>query len=268
MLKLKDAKRRDCFQLEPTDLTIITDEKHPLFDPRIKLPLSEALVLSVMEHGIRENIRAFKLGDQVIVTNGRQRVRAALEANKRLKDKGLPTVLVPTMLSTGEEADLYEESIYLNEQRQDDDAFGKARKAQKLLGFGRTEKQVGATFGVSGQTIKNWLKVFELDPEVRAAVKSGKVNITAASELADLPAEEQKIKLSVLMQEGGKVTVQKARRAARGTAKRPGLARLKAILKHSESGLIEPIPDYAQVLLRWIVGEIDEAAAKHELPWL
>jgi ParB family chromosome partitioning protein len=261
-----EAKRGTIFMIEPEEFTLITDKQHPLYDPRVEKPLRESLVVNIMKRGVRLNVRATKIGDQVIVVDGRQRVRAACEANKRLKAEGMKPLLVPTLITHGEEKELFNESVFLNEQREDDDPFEKADKARRMLTMGYDEKDIAESFGVNPLTVKNWLRLFELDGEIRNAVRSGKVNVSSAIQLADLPVAEQKSALETLIATGP--TVANAAKIARGKTvsekpSRPGLAVLKATLEHSEN-----IPDDCKAILDWIVGNIQTSTAKKKLDWL
>jgi ParB family chromosome partitioning protein len=262
-----EAKRGTIFMVEPEEFTLITDKKHVLYDPRVEKPLRESLVVNIMKRGVRLNVRAAKIGDQVIVVDGRQRVRAACEANKRLKAEGMKTLLVPTLLTHGEDKELFNESVFLNELRADDDPFEKSNKARRMLDMGYDEKDIAESFGVNPLTVKNWLRLFELDGEIQTAVRSGKVNISSAIQLADLPVADQKAALETLIAAGP--TVANAAKIARGKTvsekkPRPGLAVLKASLELSK----DEIPDECKTLLDWIVGNIQTATACKKLCWL
>lgn len=41
---------------EPENLHLVTDKTHPLYDERIHLPISEAMVLNIMDRGVLEPI--------------------------------------------------------------------------------------------------------------------------------------------------------------------------------------------------------------------
>src|ERR1700743_1127639 len=70
---------------DPKDLTIVTDERSPLYDERVDLPVDEALVDSIVDQGVLEAILVRKNPEtgKTEVVNGRQRGRATVEANKR-----------------------------------------------------------------------------------------------------------------------------------------------------------------------------------------
>ncbi|WYX51237.1 hypothetical protein WJ977_00655 [Achromobacter xylosoxidans] len=89
--------KTNVLSFETDALTIITDPAHSLYDERIQLPLDEAITLNIMALGVREPILVWKDPEtgKVLVVDGRQRVRHAIEANRRLAERGEPPILVP-----------------------------------------------------------------------------------------------------------------------------------------------------------------------------
>lgn len=82
---------------DPDDLTLVTDRSRPLYDERVHLPVSESMVLNIMFQGVLQPIEVSKnpeTGDIEVVT-GHQRVKAAREANRRLREQGRVLRLVP-----------------------------------------------------------------------------------------------------------------------------------------------------------------------------
>lgn len=88
---------------EPENLHLVTDKTHPLYDERIHLPISEAMVLNIMDQGVLEPIIVWKDPETGLscVVDGRQRVRHTLEANKRLLKEGKEPLLVPAVAKRG-----------------------------------------------------------------------------------------------------------------------------------------------------------------------
>ena len=62
---------------EPENLHLVTDKTHPLYDERIHLPISEAMVLNIMDQGVLEPIIVWKDPETGLscVVDGRQRRR-------------------------------------------------------------------------------------------------------------------------------------------------------------------------------------------------
>lgn len=95
--------KTNVLNFEPENLHLVTDKAHPLYDERIHLPISEAMVLNIMDQGVLEPIIVWKDPESGLscVVDGRQRVRHTLEANKRLSNEGKEPLLVPAVTKRG-----------------------------------------------------------------------------------------------------------------------------------------------------------------------
>lgn len=254
-----DAPRGNVFLLEPEKLVLVTETDHPLYDPRVHDDPEESLIRNIMVYGVIEPVIVRVNGDAVEVVAGRQRVKASIEANKRLYAEGKEKIRIPCIVRRGQEADLFGVTVSENEQRRDDNPLAKADKAQRLLNMGKTEEDVAIAFGVSTQTIKNWLKLQELSAPVRNAVERGEISATAAGELAGLSGEEQKARMEEMKAAGGKMTVTRAKKAAKGEKSAQGV-RMKS-RKEIEEELKTPFDerdDYQKGYshaLKWVIGE-------------
>lgn len=185
---------------KPENLVLVRDKKHPLYVEDVNKPLDEEMVASIMMFGVIEAIECRKNGHQYEVVNGRQRVKAAIEANKRLVEQGRPPVKIKFTIYDGEDKHIAGAVIAANEiGRRPDVVLIKAAKAQRLLNLGYTHAEVGVTFGVTAETIENWVKLCGLHRDVRALVARGKVKYTVAMRLAALPREEQMPKIRELL---------------------------------------------------------------------
>jgi len=253
-----DAPRTNAFMVEPERLVLVTDKEHPLYDPRVHDAPEESLIRNIMVYGVIEPVIVRTNGDAIEVVAGRQRVKASIEANKRLEAEGKEPLRVPCMVKRGQEADLFGVTISENEQRRDDTPLAKADKAQRLLNMGKTEEELAIAFGVSRQTVKNWLKLQELSAPVRKAVERGEIPATAAGELSGLSGEEQKKRLEEMKAAGGKVTVTRAKQAAKGEKAVPGV-RMKSRKEITETlNAANTGSDYDKgytAALRWVLGE-------------
>jgi len=203
--------RLNGFMLEPEELIIVgidipgkTDdgETHFLYDERVKLPLEEEFVLNVMTIGVKKNIIVTKIDEKGYVVDGRQRIRAAREANKRLKAMGEPPVRVPVVQQKGEEPLLMLIGVSTNEFNTEDSQLIKARKVQRLRDRGLTEEEIATGFGVSTKAIQNWDRVLGLSEPVKSAVSDGTVSASAAAQLHDLSPKEQEKQLETLVSKG------------------------------------------------------------------
>lgn len=255
---LKGSPRKDVFMLAPDVLVLIEDPAHPLYDERVKLPVDEALVKSIMVHGVIEPVVVRKNGEELEVVAGRQRTKAAREANLRLERDGKEPVLVPCTVRRGEDRDLFGVMVSENAIRQGDSPLVESAKAQRLVNMGASDEYVATSFGWSLAVLKARLALLDLDGSVKRAVESGKVSPTAAAQLSKLTREKQREKLAELVAPGvPKVSVKRAKAAALGKVNlRPSLKQIKAARENA------PL-DMVKLTLDWVIGEVsDEEFAK------
>ncbi len=221
-----NAKRTDMFRIEPERLTLVTDKDHPLYDPRVEEPLDEALIANIAMHGILEPVLVRKNGELIEVVAGRQRVKAALEVNRRFAADGKTPIFVPVIVKGGADKDLFGILIAENELRREDSMILKGEKARKLHNLGYSIPEIAVTFGVSRQAVDNWLNVQQLPEPIKEAVQSGDMSGTAALELAKLPREEQAGRFEAMKEQGLKPTIGNTRSAA-ATPKAEPIAKMK-----------------------------------------
>lgn len=213
--------RGQYFLLEPEKLTLITDKAHPLFDSRVGLPIDEGMVRSIMAFGVKEPILVCKDGPNTVVVDGLQRVKNAIEANRRLCGENKEPVLVKAIIERGSEEDLYGVKILANECRQEDLPLIKAEKLRKYLAMGRSEAQAAVVFGTTLATIKQLIVLQDLAAPVRTAIGRGVLTLSAATHFAKLPREKQakeleqlEAKSAVRGKKKGRVTVRAVKAAS------------------------------------------------------
>jgi ParB family chromosome partitioning protein len=301
-VKLHAAKgRTDTFLFDPETLVLVTDESSAVYDERVHIPTDEALVLNIMVNGVLENILVRTNGQRdghsvVEVIDGRQRVKAAREANKRLAEAGKATIRVPANLKKGEPVDMAGIMISANEIRKADDQRIRARKLQRYINMGRTEEEAAVQFGVNVQTVKNLLSYLDLNPEVQRDIeKMGLPASTIGKELSKIPQEEQPAALAALVASGnirgarGVQAVKNIRKGKGATSvhvKVPAKAQArveKALTNGESENLKKPlekiVADAAAATIAWVNGDknafkrwpkvqeiIDTAAAKPVKP--
>lgn len=191
-------KRKDLFAVPADQLVIIgldTDDgpEHALYDARIHLPIKDEMVVNIMKVGVLQPVICKKDGDRLLVVAGRQRIRHAREANKRLADADLPPVLIPTIMMRGTEENFIGAMVTENALRTDDTYQQKAERCRRMIQVnGMDEGDVAVYFGVHVQTIKQWMSWFDLAPEAQEAVAAGAMTPTSATKLAKLPQEKQR----------------------------------------------------------------------------
>lgn len=223
--------RRDYLRWDPKDITIVEeDESSPLYDPdSAKAVVPEWLIRSVMKRGVLQPIRVrlngtTKGGKPIVeVIDGRTRVRAAREANRRLVAAGGEAILVSGIQTKAAEADLAEMVVEMNEARREILPLERARKAQRLhMVYEKTKKEIAETFGVTVQTVSSWLDLMTCTKKVQESVERGEVPASVASKLVALPAKEQWPALEKMIADGAtkgasaRAAVERATGRARG----------------------------------------------------
>lgn len=255
--------------MAPEDITIVgvdcPDETCPeLADPdRVHLPLDPGMIASIQKHGVREPVTIRKIGDTVYAENGRRRILHARAVNEAGADP--PILLRCQVAAKGSDPTLG--LVIPNEHRQDDGIIARARKAERLLARGVDLDDVAAAFGVSKQTVGNWLALLELPKPLQAKVSSGQIPATAARELSKLEPAERDARAAELVTaaEAGPVRGRKAEALARGTkppkdgAKSLPAKTVRALHARFEPTDSEPLEDEFQeltaALLKVLIGD-------------
>lgn len=228
--KKLSAKRKDALMIDPTDLVVVTDPKHELFDERALQPIDPAFKATVKRYGVKTPIQIRYNGKRedgtpiAEVVDGRQRVRSAAEINEEEGWEGDDRILVPCMIWRGTEQEATASMVLLNEARKDDDVWIKAQKAKRLLDRGMTTEDVALVFKRGVPTIERWLRLFDCSAEVLVAVEHEGLTVDAALKLTALPRAEQTVALDEMRSKGeltGKPAVEAAeQKATRGKGRK------------------------------------------------
>jgi ParB family chromosome partitioning protein len=273
---IENATRNNLWLVDPDDLYIIgldTDDgpDHPLYDPRHNQPVPESMIRNVMYHGVLEPVLVRKDGDDRLdVVAGRQRVRAAREANIRLVEQGKLPIKVAVIAKKGDSSKMMGIMISENEIRRDDSPLAKGRKAQRLIDFGSSLEEVAVVFGVDPKSISNWLKLLDCDDKVQQAVEAGQISDSAATKLASLPRAQQRETLDEMIASGD-VTTKKATAVAKATKASkanptekaptaadvivaPGRKTLTRVIAAAAEGDTDLDP-IVVATLKWVIGE-------------
>lgn len=183
---------------KPEDLVLVTSEKHALFDDRATQDISDDFIANVDFYGIIEPVVVRKNPEdgKIEIVAGRQRVRAAIEVNKRRKKRGDKLILVPAIVKRGEDISMMGIMATENEARVANTPMQRAKLMQRMLDRGATEKDVAVSMSCSIATVKNHLGLMEAPAAVRNAVQTGRVSAAVGYKLAKLPAAEAKAKLA------------------------------------------------------------------------
>jgi ParB family chromosome partitioning protein len=255
--KSLEAKRGNIFYLEPENLTLVTDKSSPLYDERVELPVSDALVQNMRKHGWFGVLPVRKNGTFVEVEDGRQRVKAAIEANKLRRKDGLEEFLIAVQSRRDDESEAAGLMIAANEFRVNDSILVKARKANRYMKLGHSEADTGIQFGVSVTAIKQWIRLLDAAPAVQKAIDAGQVNAVDARKLAELSQDEQLKALEEIKKTGGSPDEVAIARGARRKSKRGGASKsdLRKILAAEDAGTLK-LSVRERELIGWIVGTI------------
>ena len=241
--------KRDAYMFDPDDLVLVTDEKSPLYDERIHLPVDEALVANIMfapngtPQGVLEPINAMRNTEtgKVEVIDGRQRVKAAREANKRLRKRGLEPVWVPCMLKKTTGHGAMGMLISSNEHRQNDTPLGRAKKMQRYIDLGRDEAEIAVLFGISEASVKNQLSLLDEPAAVRNAVEAGKISTSDGCKLAKLEPGDAKDKVAELMEKAPRTPGKKRSANSKKAREIVGGADSSKISKRAENAVATDI---------------------------
>lgn len=245
--------KRDVYMFDPDDVVLVEDEKSPLYDERVHLPLDPHLVDNILfaPDGIAQGVlepglvRRNNETGKVEVVDGRQRVKALREANKRLKKQGMELLRFPGMVQRANDHRLMGMLISANEHRQNDSPMGRAKKAQRYIDLGRDESEVATLLGISAQSVKNLLSLLDAPAAVRAAVDGGKVSVSDGYKLARLEPAEAKGKLAELLEKAPRTP---GKRRSKNAAK----AREIVGGKKPATTNGKPAEDVAEAIAAWI----------------
>ncbi len=258
---MKNPKPNELQFLLPEEIGIYGEDDHPLNDFRAGLPVLESLVVDIMLHGIVEPVVIGIEDGRPWVIDGRQRVKAATEANRRLAAKNGTLVRVPCVFRLCDRVGAYAASIAANEHRQGDDPMTKAKKVERFFALGGDEEEAAIAFGVHTRTIRNWLELLTLWQAAQKAVQSGALSPTAALPIAKLPVARQNEAVAGLKaaKPEGRATVREAKAAAKGDVNAPrrrmrGRAELSLVRMHHPAELRKM---NGVTTLRWVLGELD-----------
>lgn len=247
---------------DPEDLHLVTEPGHPLYDERVHLPIHEPTVLNMMHHGVLQAITINKNPEtgRVEVVTGRQRVKNAREANKRLRAQGCEPIMVPAIPRRAEGSDLAGVMVSENALRTDETPIGRAKKMQHLRNLGKDDAALSILFGCSIPTVRSTLALLDLSAPVRSALEAGKITATHAAKLVNLEPSEQKARLAEIVKAGeglnGHAKAREQRKAASNGAEAPKMRSRKEISaliasknypEHNENG-------YEAALL-WVLGQ-------------
>ena len=260
--------KTDLLMYDPEDLVLVEDEKDVLYDERVKSDVNENLVLNMMyapDGKIPQGVLKAVLGhwdtekNKVRVIDGRNRVKAAREANRRLKKQGLAPIRVPVVLKRADDSRLMSMLISSNEHSVEDAPMNRAKKAARYIEMGHDEKEVAALFGTSEATVKNLLRLLDAPAAVRHAVDAGKISTSDGYRLSREEPAEAKKKLGKLLEQAPRTPGKKRSKNA------------KAARRIMADGKTQPEtaePEVNQLTSKKIAKKIEDAVAEAIAAWI
>ena len=239
------------------------DTNNALYDVRVHLPLKPEFVENVDQLGVKQACTGIVVGGRLWIDDGRQRVRAAREANKRRVARGESPMRVRVIVSTETDPQaIFLLARTLNAFRQDDGPLVIARNFKRAQeNFGTTPDVYASAEGISVATLRSYLTLIDnAAPVLLEAIDAGAVTPTKAMQVARLPESEQ----GAALESAATGTVEETRRevnkkkaAAKGrvASARFNSKEIRAAAVASQKGNLPQLPADARMLLAALNGE-------------
>lgn len=162
--------------------------------------LDKAMVESIEADGVINPVLVRMHEGRYVAVDGRRRIVHARQANINLAKAGKTTRKIVAVLETGGDDDsAREHAIIANAFAQKHSPIQEALLARNLteqyVSKGASEndasKRAAEVFGFTAQTLKNRLKLLDLEPETQKAIDSGKIGPAAGAKLLGMEREAQ-----------------------------------------------------------------------------
>lgn len=195
-----ETTKRSIFVVDPFKLLIVgVDFGGPGdvgYDERVKLPLEENLIESILQDGVQVMVKARTDGERYVVVDGRRRVMHARAANLRLQAanpgiKAEDLIRVKVELVRGDELAVFGMQEIANAYHVSDPPMVQARKIQLMIDKGMDVKRIGLKFGLTKEVVEDRLKLLSLAPEAVVALEQNEVTANAALGLAEISMADQ-----------------------------------------------------------------------------
>jgi len=263
-----DSSRTDMWWAAPEGIRIAgidtpVDEADSLYDERNKLPLTDRFVASVDQLGIADVINIVVRNNEPFALNGRQRLRAAREANRLRVARGATPMRVRVLMSPETDPETqFLMARTLNAFRQYDGPLQIARNFKRAEAhFGTTAEKYAASEDMSVATLRGYITLLDkASPLLLQAVDTGAIDPTKAMQIARLPESEQ----GAALESAATGTVEETRRevnkkkaAAKGrvASARFNSKEIRAAAVALQKGNLPQMPNDARMLLAALNGE-------------
>ncbi len=159
-----------------------TEGTHILYDSRIHNPIRKEQVEAVIAKGVIFPVILYRDSEnRLLVVDGRQRIRWAREANKFFAENGDDIqIKVPYRMHSGNLTEALSSMIMVNEIREDDTIIAKAQKANTMASNGMSIVEICLAFGVSDQTVENWLNLANTPEAMKIYSETGSAQLAYA----------------------------------------------------------------------------------------
>jgi ParB family chromosome partitioning protein len=168
-----------------------------------------SLAETIREHGLLQPLGVIPLGhERYRVVYGGRRQRAAAQ---------LGLERVPCIVIDPNDSDLLIQQLIENVQRQDLNDLEKARSFKRLRdrlseqtrsaggppNEGELDEQVGAAVGLAPRTIRRYLGLLDLPPEIQQLIRDGELTVTQAQHLRRIANTKTQIELAHMIVDEG-----------------------------------------------------------------
>lgn len=174
------------YLLDPSDIVI-----KPELNGRYEDSDIEGLIADILERGqLQAVLIRQEAGKKPVLVAGFRRWRSIGTINKRkLTPKPLP---IRCTYFRGDEREGFLANLAENRQRNGTTPLDDAHNCRLLESWGMSVADIAVKFGEKPAWVRNRLKLAEATPELKAALKAGRLKPTAAATLAALTAEQQR----------------------------------------------------------------------------
>lgn len=173
------------YYFNPADITV-----KPELNGRKNLPEIETLVDSFVSHGQLQPVLIGRDGGKPVLYDGHRRWRAALEINKRgLTPKPFKLRCV---YYQGDEKAAFLATVVANHERCQTDEIDDANNIAIMGRWGMSNEEIAAVYHRDVPWVKKRLALLELCEEGAAALRDGKMKVSAAVAIAKLTKAAQK----------------------------------------------------------------------------
>jgi ParB/RepB/Spo0J family partition protein len=236
--------RGSVYLFDPADLII-----KPELNGRHEAPDVEELIDSIMIHGQLQPVLVRSENDKPVLIAGFSRWTAISEINKR---KLTPERMkIAAVYIRCNEVEGYVRNWQENRARNSTTPMDDAHHFAQLERWGMGIGQIAEKLKLKPAFVKGRLKLIEAEPEIQAAVQSGKVTATAAGRIAKLSAEQQR----EVVKKNGKLNPADVAKAT-GTKVKPSLGRIKEFveIRSAAAGTNAAVRDFCNELLTLMEG--------------